>query len=178
MAHKQTVLYFKRLLKIIMKKIEELRKKAPQGGFTLIEILIVIGIIAILAAIVLVAVNPAEQFKKANDAQRASNVNAILNAIGQYIVDSKGDLPGGIPSGTAPADADEIGDASGQADICEDLVPEYIAALPADPNETDQSITEDECGTYSIGYTIYENNGRVTIIAPSTEIGSDISVTR
>jgi prepilin-type N-terminal cleavage/methylation domain-containing protein len=37
--------------------------KNNKKGFTLIEILVVIGIIGILATVVLVAVNPSRQFK-------------------------------------------------------------------------------------------------------------------
>jgi len=53
-------------------------------GFTLIELLIVIGIIAILAGIVLVAVNPAQQFGKANDSERKSEIGTVLSAIYQF----------------------------------------------------------------------------------------------
>ena len=61
-----------------------------QRGFTLIEILVVIGIIAVLAAVVLVAINPARQFKLARDSQRVSNITAILNAVGQNIAENRG----------------------------------------------------------------------------------------
>jgi type IV pilus assembly protein PilA len=155
--------------------MNKLTKKVPSSGFTLIEILIVIGIIAILAAIVLVAVNPAEQFRKAGDAQRASNVNAILNAVGQYMVDNQGNPPGDIPSGVANA----ANISSGGADICRDLIPNYIAALQADPEETDQSIIRDECDvsdTYDTGYKIYEDGDRITIVADQGD--DDITVTR
>jgi type IV pilus assembly protein PilA len=145
-------------------------------GFTLIEILIVIGIIAILAGIVLVAINPARQFRQANNAQRESNVNAILNAIGQYTVDNKGTLPPEIQG-----DEDTISGVAGDddSDLCDVLVPKYLPALPVDPLQlqtdadlipNDQSITEDECDdTYLTGYSVEEEAGRVIVRAPQTE---------
>src|SRR6476660_8622212 len=66
-------------------------------GFTLIELLVVIGILAILLAITLIAINPARQFAQSNDTKRKSDVNAILNAIGQYSADNDGGLPGDDP---------------------------------------------------------------------------------
>ena len=71
-------------------------KSNKQKGFTLIEILVVIGIIAVLAAIVIIAINPARQFAQARDAKRTSDVSAISNAIGQYISDNKGAFPPGL----------------------------------------------------------------------------------
>jgi prepilin-type N-terminal cleavage/methylation domain-containing protein len=144
-------------------------------GFTLIEVLIVVGILAILAGIVLVAINPQKQFEKANDTQRSSNVNAVLNAIGQYTIDQKGALPSAIPTGASNAALI----ANSGVDLCALLVPDYLPALPADPTKTsDQAITKNDCGNYDTGYTIYKENDRVTVSAPSTEGGTVISVTR
>jgi len=115
-------------------------------GFTLIEILVVIGIIAVLAVIVLIAINPARQFAQARNTQRTSNVNAILNAIGQFTADNKGDLPT-IPGG-------EINIA-----LCNDLVPTYLPALPTDPDSaTDGAdIEEGDCGGIVAGDVDYNN---------------------
>ena len=158
-------------------------QKVQNQGFTLIEILIVIGIIAILAAIVLVAINPARQFRQANNTQRSSNVNAILNAIGQYSVDNKGDLSGlDITSSST-----EI--SSSGADICDDLVPKYIPALPTDPDDTTNHGASTDCsGSYRTSYNVEtgtgSSTGRITVSAPNTvdidppTVTPDIEVTR
>lgn len=147
-------------------------------GFTLIELLVVIGILAVLLAIVLVAINPARQFAQANNTQRASDVNAILNAIGQYAADNDGTLPAGIS--TTPQNIADTG-----ADLCDTLVADYLAALPADPLDTVSStgnpITEAECaGAYDTGYTVVvsSTNNRVTVAAPGAELSASISATR
>lgn len=53
-------------------------------GFTLIELLIVIAILGILAAAVLVAINPAKRLRQARDAKRKQDINAITNALIGY----------------------------------------------------------------------------------------------
>ncbi|NMB56320.1 type II secretion system protein [Candidatus Beckwithbacteria bacterium] len=53
-------------------------------GFTLVELLIVITLIGILAVAVLAAINPIEQFNKANDTARKTDAGQVLNAIERY----------------------------------------------------------------------------------------------
>jgi len=133
--------------------------KKSEGGFTLIEILVVLGLIAILAAIVLIAINPARQFAQGRNAQRESDVNAIINAIGQNMADNKGVL--NCATGTAipvdPAAALHIGTGSGLVNLaC--LTPTYIpTAIPMDPVGGTAADTQ---------YTIVASSSRYVICAP------------
>lgn len=101
--------------------------KRPRG-FTLIEILLVITIIAILAAIVLVGLNSARS--KARDAERLTDLQTIASAL-EFYYDDTGHYP----------------IATGQVTECEhagNWIPDgtnynwsskYIATLPRDPAE-------------------------------------------
>lgn len=163
-------------------KATKLQMKNTQG-FTLIEILVVIGIIAVLAAIVLIAINPARQFAQANNSQRSSNTNAILNAVGQYMADHQGDLtPLGIDTGDSTDDNDymDINDTDAEA-LCNALVPEYIPALPVDPTDGDETAVEEaDCDDFETGYTIIvdDTSDRVTVHAPAAQLSEEIRVTR
>lgn len=136
-----------------------IKNKSATRGFTLIEILVVIGIIAVLAAIVVVAINPARQFAQARNTQRESNVNTILNAVGQNVVDNKGvalsaTTCSGI-SNTPSSTATNIGTGTGLVNLtC--LVPTYISsAIPFDPDggtpaDTLYTIKEESTGRYTV----------------------------
>ena len=108
-----------------------------QTGFTLIEILVVIGIIAVLASIVIIAINPARQFAQARNTQRQANVESILNAIGQHIADNKGVFLGGTPACPAlpsPTASTHILNGAGVGIDLSCLTPTYIPFFPTDPN--------------------------------------------
>lgn len=67
-------------------------------GFTLLELLIVIGILAILAAVTVLVINPAQLLKRARDSQRMSDLATLQTAIGLYMTDV---TPLNITSSTA-----------------------------------------------------------------------------
>lgn len=66
-----------------------------QRGFTIVELLIVIVIIAILAAITIVAYNGIQQ--RARDSQRLQDVVAMQKALNLYKIDN-GSLPASAPN--------------------------------------------------------------------------------
>jgi len=154
-----------------------------ETGFTLIEILVVIGLIALLAAIVIIAINPARQFAQGRNTQRVSNVNAILNAIGQRMADNKGIFADGTADNSQftigsityvcsvlPATSTPITMVSPGTSTTGDLgclVPTYISSELKDPQGT-------------ANYTVVENatTRRVTVSAPGAELGQTISITR
>jgi prepilin-type N-terminal cleavage/methylation domain-containing protein len=56
-------------------------------GFTLIELLIVIAIIAVLATVVILSLNPAELLRQARDSNRVSDMATFKSAIALYLAD-------------------------------------------------------------------------------------------
>ncbi len=150
-----------------------MKKVARKRGFTLIEILVVIGIIAILASIVVVAINPARQFAQARNSQRISNVETILNAIGQNLADNKGIFTcAGV---TITSTAENIGTGAGNMDLsC--LVPTYIpSVIPMDPGGAGLTAGTAADTQYTV---LVDSNGRYTIAAPNAELGQSITLTR
>ena len=125
-----------------------------QQGFTLLEILLVVAAIAILAGIVIVAINPNKQLGDTRNAERRSEVNAILNAISQYRLDNGGNLPTGIDAitassqvlGTAVTGCDTTCTATTTLAACVDIsgsvVPVYVVGIPADPSSGTSANTD------------------------------------
>ena|SRR3989344_2176865 len=171
--------------------INFLRKtiNAQPNGFTLIEILVALTILAILAVSVFVALNPAQRLKDAKDTRRAGDVDSILSAIHQSIVDNKGTMPTNMPAvdveqqlgtGLAATCVAAVGTyCTGMTTGCKDLqtgpqnTAKYLASMPIDPNgSADADATK-------TGYSVKrDTNGIVTVKACYTDGTVAISASR
>jgi prepilin-type N-terminal cleavage/methylation domain-containing protein len=161
--------------------------QSMNSGFTLIEILVVIGLIAILAAVVIIPINPARQFAQGRDTQRNSNLNAILNAVGQRLTDNKGIFAGTftingvtytcgpLPTTATAITIDMAADTTTATGKLGCLTPTYITAIPVDPTNPAAPAT---------AYDIVQDatTGRVTVSTtinePSIPRTAAISITR
>lgn len=165
--------------------------KRKSFGFTLIEILVVIAIISALAVLVSVALNPAQRLKDARDSRRVADVDSILTAIHQSIVDNKGSLPSNMPAAGQErqigagdnvdcATALTGGSCNTPADTaCANLMTgsynlaKYLKTMPIDPTG---GTTFDADKT---GYAVtVDANGLVTVKACGTEGTTDIEASR
>lgn len=143
-------------------------------GFSLIEILVVVALIVILSTITIVAINPGKNFRDTRNAQRSSDVNAILNAVTQYTTDGKV-----LPTGIMACNPDDwkigtpIGTATGNVNLGAILTgtgdADYMVSIPIDPSVGNAEDT---------GYVICTIGTRVQIAAPNAEDDKVIAVKR
>lgn len=106
---------------------------AKQKGFTIVELLIVIVVIGILAAITIVAYNGIQS--RARDAQRKSDVATITKALELYYLDNGSYPPTWCTLGVGckiNSGWNTTADAS-WSNFEGYLVPKYISSLPKDP---------------------------------------------
>ena len=148
-----------------------------KSAFTLLEILLVVALLAILAGIVILAINPARQLATTRNAQRSVDINTILNAAYQYAIDNNGTVPASIPTngnctGLATNEICKTGGTcTGIVDLSVLTDDEtYIVSMPTDPTGAT---------TNGAGYHVAKSgNGRITVCAPDAELNETISVTR
>ncbi len=108
--------------------------KNKKQGFTLVEVMLVIGLIGILAGMIIVAINPVRQFKVARDTERQTHILAIMNAVNANMSEHSGiftcmGTPRDLPTTTLAI----IGSDAGALDIRDCLVPMYLGEIPKDP---------------------------------------------
>ncbi len=65
-------------------------RKNSRRGFTLIELIITISILAVLIAILVVTLNPAEQLARARDTKRVADLDAMKTGVNLYLAQATG----------------------------------------------------------------------------------------
>ena len=155
-------------------------------AFTLVELLVTIGIIMILMTITIVSLNIDGQFKTAREAKRSADARVLLDSISQFLIDnqqseiipkdgvsrylSNGSYVPKWSQTSQPAPTPNI-------DMCSLLIPRYIAQLPIDPLFSDAMGGVIDCNNYHTGYMVTQTaEGRIIVSAPFSEVKPIIAV--
>lgn len=108
-----------------------------QKGFTLVELLVVIAIIAVLAGVLVVAIDPVSLLAKGRDSTRTQDIDNLNKAIALALADGEMTLTTVASSNSEAAGATQAVDGTGWVPY---TVPtgktglgKFIPALPLDP---------------------------------------------
>lgn len=145
-------------------------------GFTMVELIIVIAIIAVLAAGIFVAIDPARRLHEARNSRRQTDVASMLDALIKIQADNRGTHYTTVAAatagnfyviGTSAAGCNTTCTAKTTQAACLDLsaVPtNYLASIPVDPStgtaaNTDYYISKSATGTLTVGACDAEGEG-------------------
>lgn len=135
---------------------------SKQNGFSLIEILVVIGIIGILASLLVPNLIGVRQ--RARDSQRKSDIRQIQSALELYRADNAS-----YPSQTGPNYwLNSTACLTSNAFISPNLLVTYMQKIPCDPTGT---------GVYNAGNYYYYSNQKTYTLAGCLENSADSSGT-
>ncbi len=178
------------ILDVFRLGVKKMRLPKFIKGFTLIEILLVVAILSILLVVVFAALNPATRLADTRNARRWNDVNQILTAIHECLVDEDGSYTAcglnndgnerEIVNAAATTGCNTVCTAVAATGDCADLQTRlvnatspdnpYLGSLPVDPGGVATDHTEYML-TVSTG-------GIVTVKSCSAEGSEAISVSR
>jgi len=115
--------------------------KLNKKGFTLVELLIVIGLLGAIALIVIAAINPIEQANRARDTRLKADASQLISAIDRYFA-TQSEMPWATSTEAAP-ELDAVDAAAPAIGLC----------------DTDDDSTNNATGlTVTMGDCDYEGN--------------------
>jgi len=140
------------------------------------------AIIAILAAVVIIAINPTKNLGDARNAQRAEDVQTIVNAVHQYYLDNNALPPTGGRSGAVAIGSTPTEICNSTAVACTGLVDlavltstgKYAVAIPVDPR------CQTSCNANGTGYVISKNatTSRLVVTSLNPENSKTITISK
>jgi prepilin-type N-terminal cleavage/methylation domain-containing protein len=154
-------------------------KMITRRGYTLLEVLLAIAILAILFSITLIAINPFRQFAQARNSTRQADLQSIDESLTRYLADN-GVFPTEITTvltetqicaGGASASSCT---SNGYVDLESILVPNYLDSIPQDPN-----VTGDGSGYFLafVDEDVYLRADETEILAEDIAIGQPPATT-
>jgi len=137
-------------------------------GFTLIEVLLVMALLAILASIVIYAINPSKQLADSRDVQREVDLYSLMQAIYQFSADNEGSYPDSITVLETEICRTDAVSCSGVIDLSALTDNEtYLITVPEDPLCDVDSFA---CSNNGTGYFIkLTASGSLALSATSSE---------
>jgi type II secretory pathway pseudopilin PulG len=147
-----------------------------KNGFSLVELILSVGLLVIIGALTIRSINPAGQVALARNNKRNSDLNAIMLSIRQNIAENRTGVFS-CAAGDIPTSSRKMA-SSGTSTY--DIAPCLFltTTIPFDPSATGAHYTSNS--DYDSGYYIIKSSstGQITLSAPSAELGRTVSVTQ